>query len=196
MRKIRTAVLISGRGSNMVALIKAAQAENYPADIILVISNIPEAAGLEKAKTLDVKALTIDHMTFSSRRKFEAALDSALKDAEIELVCCAGFMRVLTPWFVNKWEGQLLNVHPSLLPKYKGLNTHQRAIEAGDHEHGCTVHYVTAELDAGQTILQQKLKINDTDTAETLATRLLPIEQSLYPKALKDVAKAMQSRLT
>lgn len=180
----------------MVALTKASQDDDYPADIVLVISNIPKAAGLDKASALGVKAVTIDHKAFTSRRKFEVALDSALNDAEIELVCCAGFMRVLTPWFVNKWKGRLLNIHPSLLPKYKGLNTHQRAIEAGDREHGCTVHYVTAELDAGQTILQQRLNIKDTDTAENLARRLLPIEQSLYPKALQIVAKEAQAKLT
>jgi len=157
MRKVRTAVLISGRGSNMVALTKAAQAENYPADIALVISNVPTAAGLEKANHLGVTAMAIDHKQFASRRRFEIALDAVLQEANIELVCCAGFMRVLTPWFVNRWENKLLNIHPSLLPKYKGLDTHQRAIDAGDKKHGCTVHYVTAELDGGATILQHSI---------------------------------------
>lgn len=191
MRKIRTAVLISGRGSNMVALTKAAQDNDYPAEVTLVISNIPDAAGLEKAKDLGVKAIAIDHKEFASRRKFEIALDEALKDAQIELVCCAGFMRVLTPWFVNRWENRLLNIHPSLLPKYKGLNTHQRALDAGDKQHGCTVHYVTAELDGGDAIVQDMIDIQANDTAETLAQRLLPLEQALYPKALRKIAGKM-----
>jgi len=188
MRKVRTAVLISGRGSNMVALTEAAQAEDYPAEIALVISNVPTAAGIEKAKELGVTAMTIDHKAFGSRRKFEIALDAVLQEASIELVCCAGFMRVLTPWFVNRWENKLLNIHPSLLPKYKGLNTHQRAIDTGDQEHGCTVHYVTAELDGGATILQHSIDIRPTDTAENLAQRLLPFEQDLYVMALKKVS--------
>lgn len=188
MRKVKTAVLISGRGSNMVALTKAAQAENYPADIRLVISNNPTAAGLEKAKSLGVTTLVIDHKTFPSRRKFELALEAVLREANIELVCCAGFMRVLTPWFVNRWENRLLNIHPSLLPKYKGLSTHQRAIDAGDKEHGCTVHYITAELDGGATILQHSIAIEPSDTAESLALKLLPEEQKLYCRALEKVA--------
>lgn len=192
MRKIRTAVLISGRGSNMVALTEAAQATDYPAEISLVISNIPEAAGLQKAEALGVTALVIDHTTFSSRRKFEKNLHAALQDAKIDLICCAGFMRILTPWFCSRWEKRLLNIHPSLLPKYKGLNTHQRAIEAGDKEHGCTVHHVTEELDAGVTILQHFIAIEANDTPESLAARLLPLEQTLYVKALKKVATDMQ----
>ena len=188
MRKVRTAVLISGRGSNMVALTKAAQAKNYPAEISLVISNIPMAAGLKKAEQLGVMAMTIEHKKFKSRRSFEAALNAVLQEANIELICCAGFMRVLTPWFVNQWKNRVLNIHPSLLPKYKGLNTHQRAIDAGDKQHGCTVHYVTAELDGGATILQQSIDIKPSDTPDSLAQRLLPFEQNLYPKALKDVS--------
>jgi len=193
MPKVRTAVLISGRGSNMVALTKAAQAEDYPAEIVLVISNIPNAAGLDKAKNLGVTAMPIDHKQFPSRRKFEAALDAVLREAKVELVCCAGFMRVLTPWFVIQWENRLLNIHPSLLPKYKGLNTYQRAIDAGEKTHGCTVHYVTAELDGGATILQKSIEIKPTDTAKSLALRLLPLEQDLYPKALKKVAAKLMN---
>jgi len=188
MRKIRTAVLISGRGSNMTALVKASRAYDYPAEITLVISNIPTASGLDKAKTLDVMAMAIDHKAFSSRQQFDRALDVVLREANIELVCCAGFMRVLTPWFVKRWENRLLNIHPSLLPKYKGLNTHQRALDAGDKEHGCTVHYVTAKLDDGKTILQHSLDIYPTDNADSLAMRLLPYELALYPKALRKVA--------
>jgi len=193
MRKIRTAVLISGRGSNMAALATAAKSEHYPANISLVISNNPNAGGLAKAGDLGVTSMTIDHNQFSSRRKFEMALDAALSQAGIELVCCAGFMRVLTPWFVDRWKNRLLNIHPSLLPKYKGLNTHQRAIDAGDKEHGCTVHYVTAELDGGAAVLQYTLDIKKSDTADSLAQRLLPHEQKLYVKALKKVATELLS---
>ena len=173
----------------MAALTKAAQANNYPAEISLVVSNIPMAAGLKKAEQLGVMAMTIDHTQFKSRRKFEAALNAVLQEANIELVCCAGFMRVLTPWFVNQWKNRIMNIHPSLLPKYKGLNTHQRAIDAGDKQHGCTVHYVTAELDGGATILQQSIDIKPSDTSDSLAQRLLPFEQKLYSKALKDVSR-------
>ena len=193
MRKIRTAVLISGRGSNMVALAKAAQAKDYPAEIVLVISNIPSAEGLKKAKELGVAIKAIDHKEFSSRQKFEVAVDTVLREANVELICCAGFMRVLTPWFVSRWTNRLLNIHPSLLPKYKGLNTHQRAIDAGDEKHGCTVHYVTAELDGGETILQDSLMIKEDDTAESLAQRLLPLEQKLFVRALEKVAAQLQS---
>ena len=175
----------------MVSLVKASQQEKYPAQIDLVISNIPDAPGLQKARNMGVMAMTIDHKNFPSRQKFEVALDAVLNEAQIELICCAGFMRVLTPWFVSRWERRLINIHPSLLPKYKGLNTHQRALEAGDKDHGCTVHYVTAELDAGEPILQQSINISPNDTVETLASRLLPYELSLYPKALAKVAKQL-----
>lgn len=188
MRKIRTAVLISGRGSNMVALARASQESSYPAEITLVISNIPDVAGLDKAEQLGVMAMTIDHTQFSSRRKFEIALDATLKEAGIELICCAGFMRILTPWFVSRWENRLLNIHPSLLPKYKGLNTHQRVIDAGDMQHGCTVHYVTAELDGGAIIDQQEITIKSDENADALSSRLLPLEQALYIKVLEAVA--------
>lgn len=180
----------------MVALTEAAQADDFPANVSLVISNIPTAEGLEKAKKLGVTAMAIDHKAFKSRRKFETALDVVLKEAKIELICCAGFMRVLTPWFVNRWENRLLNIHPSLLPKYKGLNTHQRALDAGDKEHGCTVHYVTAELDGGAIILQKSIDIKPSDTTKSLAQRLLPYEQSLYPKALKKVSAKLLARLS
>lgn len=188
MRKIRTAVLISGRGSNMVALARASQESSYPAEITLVISNIPDVAGLDKAEQLGVMAMTIDHTQFSSRRKFEIALDATLKEAGIELICCAGFMRILTPWFVSRWENRLLNIHPSLLPKYKGLNTHQRVIDAGDTQHGCTVHYVTAELDGGAIIDQKEITIKSDENAGALSSRLLPLEQALYIKVLEAVA--------
>jgi len=191
MRKVRTAVLISGRGSNMAALAKASQALDYPAEIVLVISNVPDAPGLQKAEALGVTAMAIDHTKFPSRRKFEIVLDAVLREADAELICCAGFMRVLTPWFCRRWTGRILNIHPSLLPKYKGLHTHRRALDAGDTKHGCTVHYVTEELDGGDIILQQDIDILPGDTAETLASRVLPLEQTLYPQALRTIAQQL-----
>lgn len=191
--RIRTAVLISGRGSNMTALIDAASAADYPADICLVISNRPKAAGLDRARDLGVTAIAIDHKNYDDREAFEAALDTALTAAKIDLICCAGFMRVLTPWFTARWEGRIINIHPSLLPKYKGLNTHARAIEAGDRIHGCSVHWVSAELDGGAVIKQISIPIDDNDTPESLAARLLPLELTLYPQALRIVAMAIKN---
>jgi len=187
-RRVKTAILISGRGSNMVSLIDATRSKDFPAEISLVISNDLQAQGLNKARKLGVQAIAINHQDFQSRQAFDTALDAVLDEANIELICCAGFMRILTPWFVKRWKGRLLNIHPSLLPKYKGLNTHQRALDAGDKQHGCTVHYVTAELDGGETILQHSIDILNDDTSETLASRLLPYELSLYPKALEVIA--------
>jgi phosphoribosylglycinamide formyltransferase-1 len=194
-QKIKTAILISGRGSNMMALVEAAQLETYPAEIVGVISNRPGAAGLEKAQALNVPTAIIDHKDYETRESFEQALHKQLISVNAELVCCAGFMRVLTPWFVSNWKGRLLNIHPSLLPKYKGLKTHQRAIEAGDTETGCSVHWVTEDLDAGAVILQDSVQIMPDDTADLLAARLLPVELSLYPQALSKVASQMQTML-
>lgn len=189
MPKVRTAVLISGRGSNMMALIEAAKAENYPATIELVISNRPDAEGLKKARTRAIKAVCIEHEKFSSRSKFEAAIQKELEAAKIELICCAGFMRVFTSDFTRKWTGRLINIHPSLLPKYKGLYTHQRVLEAGDNEHGCTVHHVTAELDSGAIIAQERISIVPGDTPQTLADKVNGRELILYPKALASIAE-------
>ena len=191
--RIKTAVLISGRGSNMTALAQAAKRADYPAEIALVISNRPKAAGLQKARELGIQAMAIDHKTFKTRREFEIALDAILREAEIELVCCAGFMRVLSAQFVEKWPGRILNIHPSLLPKYKGLDTHQRALEAGDSHHGASVHFVTAELDGGEVIAQTKLEIKSGDTAQTLANRLLPLELAIYPKTVDTIARQLIS---
>ncbi len=189
--KVRTAVLISGRGSNMVSLVKAAQAPDYPADIVLVISNRPEAEGLKKAQALGVKTLALDHKNFASREAFERALNDALLAEDIDLICCAGFMRVLTAWLTSRWPQKMLNIHPSLLPKYKGLHTHERALENGDIEHGCTVHWVSEELDGGDIVAQERIGIIDGDTPETLAARLIPVEHALYVRALKDVASSI-----
>jgi len=185
--KTRVAVLISGRGSNMLALAKAAQDDDYPAEIALVISNRPKAAGLEKAQELGIKTAAIDHKDYPSRESFEGDLNEVLRDENIELICCAGFMRVLTPFFTRQWPEKILNIHPSLLPKYKGLHTHERALEAGDGTHGCTVHYVNEELDGGAIIEQAQIDILETDTPETLAQRLIPIEHALYVQSLKKI---------
>lgn len=187
-RKLRTAILISGRGSNMVAIAEAAQADDYPAEIVAVMSNRPDAKGLDRAKALGIRTAIIDHKDFKGRRGFETALHQQLIEMEVELICCAGFMRILTPEFVNRWMGRILNIHPSLLPKYKGLNTHQRAIDAGEKEAGVSVHWVSEELDGGSVIAQKSVKIRKNDTAETLAARILPLELALYPAVIREIA--------
>jgi len=169
----------------MVALIEAAKAPDYPADIQLVISNKPEAAGLRKADALGVKAICIYHRDFETRADFEAELDAALRAHEIEFIACAGFMRVLGEAFVKAWANKLINIHPSLLPKYKGLHTHKRAIEAGDEKHGCTVHWVNEGVDEGKIIAQSELVILPSDTPNKLAKRVQALEHQLYPRALK-----------
>lgn len=182
--KTRTAILISGRGSNMVAIAEAARADDYPADIALVISNRPEAAGLHKADEMGITAIAIDHKDYKTREDFENELHATLTAHYIDFVVCAGFMRVLTADFVNTWQGRIINIHPSLLPKYKGLDTHKRALAAGDAVHGCTVHWISEGVDEGKIIDQASLNILPSDTPDSLAQRLLPLEQALYPKAL------------
>ena len=184
-RKVRTAVLISGRGSNMMALVEAARADDYPAEIVLVVSNRPKAAGLDKARGAGIAALAIDHTDYPDRAAFERALHAALLEREVEFVACAGFMRVLTPWFVSRWAGRLINIHPSLLPKYKGLHTHRRALEAGDAQAGASVHWVVPEIDAGDVIAQVAVDIRPEDTEDSLAARILERERTLYPDALR-----------
>ena len=169
----------------MVALVEASKAADYPADIELVISNRPEAVGLDAAKRMGVKAIALDHKDFESRRDFELELNNILKAHDIDFVVCAGFMRILGKAIVRKWAGRMINIHPSLLPKYKGLDTHQRALDAGDLSHGCTVHWVTEGVDEGEIIAQAALDIQNSDTAETLAMRVQALEHELYPKALK-----------
>jgi phosphoribosylglycinamide formyltransferase-1 len=187
--KKRVAVLISGRGSNMMALIEAAKAQDYPAEIALVVSNRPEALGLARARAAGIPAAVIDHTAFGKDREaFERALDAKLQESRIELVCLAGFMRLLTPWFVNRWSGRMLNIHPALLPQFKGLDTHRRALEAGVKEHGATVHFVSVEMDDGPIIAQQAVPVLAGDTEATLAARVLEVEHRLYPQALRMVA--------
>ena len=185
----RVAILISGGGSNMVALAKS-MVGDHPARPVLVMSNDPDAGGLAKARAMSIPTFAVDHKPFGKDRAgFEAALQQALAAAKPDIICLAGFMRILTPDFTAQWEGRMLNIHPSLLPKYKGLHTHARAIEAGDTEHGCTVHEVTAALDDGPILGQARIPIEDGDTPDTLAARLLPMEHQLYPAVLRRFAE-------
>lgn len=185
----RVAILISGGGSNMVSLVDDMTGD-HPCRPVLVISNVPDAGGLAKAAARGIETQVIDHKKFpKDRAAFEAALHAALLAASPDIVCLAGFMRILSPAFMEKWDGKMLNIHPSLLPKYRGLHTHQRAIDAGDAEHGCTVHEVTAELDGGPVLGQAKVAISADDTAETLAAKVLPFEHQLYPAVLRRYAQ-------
>jgi phosphoribosylglycinamide formyltransferase-1 len=185
----RVGVLISGRGSNMVSLAEAAQAPGYPAEIALVISNIPDVAGLDRARGFGIATATVDHRSFGKDREaFERAVDEVLRVNQIDLLVLAGFMRILTPWFVARWEGRMINIHPSLLPLFKGTHTHRQALEAGVAEHGCSVHFVVPELDAGPVILQAKVPVLPGDDEETLSQRVLVEEHKLYPAALAEVA--------
>jgi phosphoribosylglycinamide formyltransferase 1 len=181
----RTAILISGSGSNMLALLEAARNPSYPARPCLVLSNNPEAAGLARAAALGVPVAAVDHRPFAKdRAAFEQALDAVLLAHGTEFIALAGFMRVLTGGFVGRWQGRMVNIHPSLLPLYRGLDTHARALAAGDTEHGCTVHWVVPELDAGEIIEQVRVPILPGDDAATLAARVLAAEHALYPVAL------------
>ncbi len=189
MNRKRTAVLISGRGSNMGALISAAMAPSYPAEITLVISNRPDAKGLERAAEFGIATAVVDHKDFAGdRQAFEKAIDDVLKEHRIDLVALAGFMRILTPYLVNAWSGRMINIHPALLPSFKGLATHERALEEGVKLHGATVHFVSAEMDDGPIIVQGAVPVLDHDTPETLAARVLEVEHKIYPKALELVA--------
>jgi phosphoribosylglycinamide formyltransferase 1 len=190
MSKKRVAVLISGRGSNMMALIEAAKAKDYPAEIALVLSNLPDAAGLARAREAEIATAVVDHRRFGEDREaFEHLLDEELRKNRIELICLAGFMRLLTAWFIKRWSGRILNIHPALLPDFKGLNTHRRALEAGVKQHGATVHFVVEETDAGPIISQQWIPVLQGDTEQTLAARVLEIEHRIYPEALRLVAE-------
>ncbi|MEL6946074.1 MAG: phosphoribosylglycinamide formyltransferase [Pseudomonadota bacterium] len=187
MSRTRIAVLVSGRGSNMAALLRATLDPDYPADIALVVSNVPSAGGILHAQEQGVPFKVIDHKTFDSREDHEDAVTQALKEAEIEFVCLAGYMRILSERFIKNWRGRLINIHPSLLPAFVGVDTHARAMERGVRVHGCTVHFVTGELDAGPIIAQRAVAVQPDDTEEALAARVLAQEQALYPLALQMV---------
>lgn len=186
--KKRTAVLISGRGSNMVSLIEATRAPAYPAEIVLVISNRPEAAGIGRARAEGIETIIIDHKAFATREAFDDAVEQALLAEGIELVCQAGFMRIQSAAFAERWLGRQLNIHPSLLPSFRGLHPQQQALDAGVRISGCTVHFVTPELDAGPIVAQGAVAVLEGDTAATLAARILQVEHRLYPHALNLVA--------
>lgn len=189
MSKARVAVCISGSGSNLQALLDAAAHPDYPATIVAVISNKADAFGLQRAQAMGVATRVVSHKEYGSREAYDAVLHEALIEMQADYVCLAGFMRLLSAGFVEKWRGRMINIHPSLLPKYKGLDTHARALEAGDKEAGCTVHHVVPEMDAGPIIAQAVVPILPDDTQETLRVRVLEQEHLLYPAALKKLVE-------
>lgn len=184
----RVAVLISGRGSNMTALIEAAKAPDYPAEIVGVFSNRADAKGLETAAASGIATAVRSHRDYASREAFDAAIDEVLRDWNVDFVALAGFMRLLTPDFTQKWLGRMINIHPALLPSFKGLHTHEQALEAGVHLHGCTVHFVTPGMDEGPAIAQAAVPVLPGDTPDTLAARVLEAEHAIYPRALAALA--------
>ncbi|AXX97636.1 phosphoribosylglycinamide formyltransferase [Profundibacter amoris] len=189
----QVAILISGGGSNMVALAQSMTGD-HPARPVLVLANNADAGGLQKASDMGIATAVVDHRPFGKdRAAFEAALTRTLEQARPDIICLAGFMRVLGTEFVTRWQGKILNIHPSLLPKYKGLHTHARAIEAGDDQAGCSVHLVTAELDGGPVLGQARVPVFPDDTPDTLAARVLPMEHRLYPEVLRRFAAGDQT---
>ena len=194
--RVRVAVLISGAGSNMAALIDAASADDCPFEIVLVLSNRPEAGGLATAEAKGVPAAVVDHRPFGKDREaHERAVDARLRAQDVEVVALAGYMRLLTPWLVGRWAGRMLNIHPSLLPKYPGLDTHARALAAGDPEAGCTVHLVTEGVDEGPALARAAVPTRSDDTPASLAQRVLTAEHDLYPRALADFCRAQMRSL-
>ena len=194
MSKIRAGVLISGRGSNMMALVEAARDPAYPAEIVCVVSNRADAEGLGYAAANGIAAKVIGHTAFTTREAFDAALQDYLVSQKVDLVALAGFMRILSPAFAAQWKGRMLNIHPSLLPAYRGLHTHERALANGARTHGCTVHLVTAALDDGPILLQAEVPVLVGDTAETLSARVLTEEHRIYPRALAMLARRIQAK--
>ncbi len=189
MKRKRVGVLISGRGSNMAALVEAARDPAYPAEIVCVVSNRPDAAGLKFAQGRNISTHVIDHKKYATREKFDAALNDYLRSQKLDLIACAGFMRVMTSVLLEPWAGKMINIHPSLLPLYKGTHTHERALADGVKVHGCSVHYVTEELDGGPVIARAEVPVLVGDTPETLSARVLVEEHKLYPKALATAAR-------
>jgi phosphoribosylglycinamide formyltransferase-1 len=190
MSRKRVAILISGRGSNMAALIKAAETPDYPAEIVLVVSNRRDAGGLATARAAGIGTAVVDHAAYGKdRAAFDAALQEVLAQHDVAIVCLAGFMRILTADFVTQWQGRMINIHPALLPSFKGLDTHARALEAGVKIHGATVHFVVPEMDSGPIIAQGAVAVHDDDSEATLAARVLAVEHRIYPMALRLVAE-------
>jgi formyltetrahydrofolate-dependent phosphoribosylglycinamide formyltransferase len=197
MNRRRVVILVSGRGSNMTALIEAARAPDFPAQIVGVIANVPDAGALEKAAAAGLPTAVVDHRTYkeAGRQAFDRALDGEIRVMRADLVVLAGFMRLLTPWFVDTWRDRLINIHPSLLPSYKGLHTHERALADGVKLAGCTVHFVRADMDDGPMIGQAAVPVLSSDTPDSLAARVLAAEWRLYPAALAAVASG-RARVT
>jgi phosphoribosylglycinamide formyltransferase-1 len=186
--KLKLGVMISGRGSNLKSLIDAMQENTFPAEIVIVIANIPDIGGIEIAEKANIPICIINHNNFGNRKLFEDEVHMALVNAKVELVCLAGFMRILTDHFVSLWLNKIINIHPSLLPSFKGLDTHNRAIQSGAKFSGCTVHFVWPEMDAGPTIIQAVVAIDQNDTAGSLASRILIEEHKIYPLAVQLIA--------
>ena len=196
MSRKRVAVLISGRGSNMAALIEAAKDKNYPAEIVLVLSSRPDAGGLLIAQSNGIATEVVDHAAYGKNRTaFESALQAMLEKHRIDIVCLAGFMRLLTAGFVKQWQHRILNIHPALLPAFKGLDTHRRALETGQKVHGATVHFVVPEMDSGPIIAQAAVSVRPGDTEEELAARVLKVEHRCYPLALQLIAEERAAAL-
>lgn len=185
---MRTAILFSGRGSNMGALIRAAIDPDYPAEFVLAITNRPNAAGIEIARESGIPVQVLDGAEFETRESHEAAISAALQEAKVQLVCLAGYMRILSDGFVQRWRGKCLNIHPSLLPAFRGVDTHARALERGVRIHGCTVHFVDGELDGGPIVAQAALPVRPDDDEEALEARVLEAEHRLYPQCVAMVA--------
>ena len=183
--RVKVAVLVSGFGSNLQALIDATHEEDYPGLIVLVISNRDEAYALTRAKQADIPTQVLRQLDYPDRTSYDRALDAILQEHGVEFVCLAGFMRILSPWFTRKWAGKIINIHPSLLPAYKGLDTHNRVLAAGEKRHGCSVHWVTEALDSGGIIAQLATDIRPSDTLESLKARVHKLEHQLYPEALR-----------
>lgn len=188
-KKLRLAVLVSGRGSNLQALIDACTDLAYPAEIALVISNVPGAFGLDRAQKAGIPTQVVDHRTHKSRESFDAALQEALAGVQPDLVCLAGFLRLLTDGFVERWRNRMINIHPSLLPAFKGLHVHERAIQAGVRFSGCTVHFVRPAMDEGPIVAQAAVPIHPGDDADALAARVLAEEHKIYPLAIRLIAE-------
>lgn len=189
IKKLKLAVFISGRGSNMLSILDECKNPDYPAEIVLVLSNRPDAKGLVSAQEAGIPTEIVNHKDFENREDFEDEIQERLENYDIDLIVLAGFMRILTSGFVENWPDRMINIHPSLLPDYKGLNTHQRAIDDGKKEAGCSVHFVIPDLDSGPVILQKRVPIMDDDTADTLADRVLEQEHIAYPEAIRILAQ-------
>jgi phosphoribosylglycinamide formyltransferase-1 len=189
MARLKLGVLISGRGSNLQALIDAAAEPGFPAEVGLVVSNLADAQGLQRARAAGIRTEVINHRAFNAKQGFEASIDATLRGARVDLVCLAGFMRVLTPWFVERWRDRLINIHPSLLPAFKGLDTHARVLQAGARITGCTVHFVRPEMDEGPIIVQAAVPVAPDDDAHSLSQRVLVQEHQCYPLAVRLIAE-------